>query len=174
MAFLTGFLVAKTASPDLVVVKKSVVDELRQKLDSKIEKDLIPVFGIFPERAVLISLSGELVKVDAQNNLLEVRVKNNYQGGDFFDYLNQPDSYWKKVKVDEETKILARKEKEREEFIKEIEEYQGERFPPMPYLETETSFENLKEGQDIYVESEIEFKLEENQEIKAKVIRVEE
>jgi len=169
VGFLCGFLVAKSLTPDLAQVKKSIVDDLRQKLNSRIEKGLIPFFG-FPEEVALTSLSGELVKIE--ENILEVKVRNDFLGGDLFDYLNQPDFYLKKVKVDEATKIVERKGKEMEQLRKEMEELKGGALPLTPYTETEISREDLKEGVSVSVEAKTEFRLEEDKVIEAETVAV--
>ena len=169
IAFLTGFSLAKSLAPDLALVKESIVDDLRQKLDSKIEKGLIPMFVAFTEEIALTSSSGELVKIE--ENILEVKVENSYRGQDLLDYLNQPDFYLKKVKIDKETKIVQRELKESEQLMKETKEARPES-PPEPFVETEISVKDLKEGMSVSVEAKSEFKLEEEKVIEAAKIVV--
>ena len=183
--FLAGCFFGKSLVPVVDVgkvkleVKQEMLNGFRQKLNSKIEEDLLPMFVRLRERGEmpLTSLTGKISVVNVQNNTLKVKVSNLYEAGDFFDYLNEPNYYIKTVRVDEETKIVEQESRDRGEYIKEMEEYarKGRVGPaPEPYIETELSIEDLEEGWEVTIDTESEFKLEEEKVIQAKKIIIRE
>lgn len=186
VVFFVGYFVGKNLVPVVDVekvaqeAKREMLNDFRQKLNSKIEEGLLPTFARYREIArggeiSLTSFTGEVLAIDIQNNALKVKVANRYEEGDFFNYLNEPNYYIKTVKIGEATKIVKQENKDRGEYLKEMEEYKKsgeEGSAPEPYIETELSRENLKEGQKVTVDAELEFKLEENKAIQAKKIIV--
>lgn len=183
--FLGGYFAGKSSVPTVDInlvkqeAKQNLLDSLRQRLNSKTGKGLLPMFARYREtdrereETGFASLTGKMSAVDAENNILEVKVANWYKGGDFFDYLNEPDYYIKTVKIGNNTKIVKQKGKDRGKYIKEMEEYKksGEKgSAPEPYIETPLLLEDLEKGQEVIIETELEFKLEENKVLQAKKI----
>ena len=173
-----GFLAGKSCcvSPDMV--KQNVIMELEQKLNSKLnlktEDSLIPFFT--KEKRIDTFLMGAITTADLQANTLKIQVKNNYRGGDFFSYLNEPNFYIKTVKISDKTIVVRQEMKSVEEFEKErkasSEDDTG--IPLLPYKETKVSIQDLKKGTQITVEAETEINLQDNKTIEAKKIIVEE
>lgn len=176
IGFSIGFFVAKSLSPNIETLKKSIVNELRQKLNSKIEKNLlVPMFGFrFPSQKITTkAFSGEITKIEG--DIVEVKVRNVYSGGDLFEFLDEPEFYIKKVKIEKDTKIVERELKETKEVKKETTAMKEKSFQrPFPvfesFVEKEISKEELKEGTLIAIEAKSEFKLEEDKTIEAEKI----
>lgn len=187
IALVVGYGIAAVSAPkvDVEALKKEIsqktINSLQQKLNSKIQKGLIPFPGLMEEfSAKRTFISGELTAVDAKNNVIKVKVANPYRGGSLFDYLDEPDYYVKTVKIDKETAVVKREmktpeqlEKERKGTPKEAME-EGMPYPYIvpPYQETEIAIKDLKQGLTVSVESETEFELKSPKTITAKKIMV--
>lgn len=162
-----GFFIGSSLT--VANIEADMLSELRQKLDSRVEKGLIPfLFGMIEEEIEQTSLFGEIINIE--NNLIEVRVLNYYRGGDLFDYLRESDDYLKTVKIEDDTEIVKRETKSLEEMKLPDEIGLEEIMLPEPYKETRFSKEDLKKGITISVEAKKEFGLEENEVIGAKKI----
>lgn len=170
-------------------IKEQVVKDLEQKLNSKAEKRLIP-FNLSDasqkKEQTENSLTGEIVKVDSQNNIIKIKVENKYRSGNLFSYLEEPDYYVKTVIINKQTRIFKKERKSSEDFRREMQEYreymekrregelpEGDRLiSPKSFIEIEVAIQDLKNGAKVFVESEIEFKLSEDKEVSAKKIEI--
>lgn len=167
VAFSLGFGIGKSTSPEPKVIESQLASDLEGKLESKAEKGLIIFLDIaYDEKRVRTSLSGEVAKTEG--NILTVKVANYYQGGKFFDYLDEPDYYEKRVKVEKDTEIVKLIRKEIPETPLSPEEM------GFPFEEEKASPSELKEGIRVFVGAEAEFDLAETEEISAKKIEIRE
>ena len=130
----------------VVFQKEKVLEEIEEKFKRKIEKGLL-MFPFFKEKAPekIPSFSGKIIEIERENKILKVEMPNIYRGGKIADFLYQPDSYLKLVIITAETEIEKKGEK--------------------------VKFEELKEGESVFVSSKKPFELE-KEKIEAKVIRV--
>lgn len=175
--FFTGLLIGKSLAPSANLTEEKVIEDFSQRLNSRIEKGLFP----FPEflkpveKIVQTSLDGKILTIDLGKRNLKVEVSNRFKEGNLFEYLKEPEYFVKTVEVDENTKILKLEMKSSEEIEKEGEEYKKRMEskdlepipPPVPYREIEISFRDLKEGQMVYVFSDVAFSLKDVAPIKA-------
>lgn len=155
---------------DTADIERSAIGKLEQEFNSKKEQGLIKFIAEVKNQT---SLSGKITSIDKQTNTVKVEAPNKYAGGNFFTYLNQPDYYIKIIKINADTEILKREEKDIAQYMKEMGEYgkNGNKGPvPMFYKETKISAENLGKDMDIFVGSESEIKLEGDEIIQAKKI----
>ena len=175
--FFSGFFLGRfsLSLADGEKIREATLNELREKLALKTKDDLIS--GRFwgePRESLLDSLEGEIVSIDRGRSIVKIKVANPYRGGDFFDYLNEPNYYLKEVKIEETTEILERKRKDREVYRQEREKAEREgKEPPSRYIETPLIFKDLKEGEEVEVETGLTFQLREDKVIPAKRIVIE-
>ena len=175
MFFLVGYsMPSNNESVSTDMIRQNVIAELEQKLDSKIKDSLIPFFS--EEKRISASVIGEITTVDSQAETLKIQIKNRYMGGDFFSYLNEPNSYTKTVKISNQTKIVKQEMKGAEEFEKERQAYSKDStgVPPFPYKETEMSIKDLEKDMEITVEAETEINLQASKDIEARKVTIRE
>ena len=190
--FLLGIGVGKSvplSESSYKNVKEQVIKDLEQKLNSKAEKRLIPpnLSNASQETEQMeSSLTGEIVEIDSQNNIIKVEVENKYEGGNLFSYLEEPDYYIKTIMIDRQTKVVEKERKDNENFKREMQEYreymekrrEGELsesdrpVSPKSFIEIEVAIRDLESGAKVFVESEIEFNLSGDKEISAKKIEI--
>ena len=130
----------------------------KMSVSSDLKADLEKAKTFFPEIREIRSLSGKVKKVDGNTLTLEVQ------------QLPNPFDEWplkREVIAGENTKIIKNEQKDPEEYNKEMEEYGDkiknykpgsspeEKFlmPPIPFKEVELSVSDIKEGDQISVES---------------------
>ena len=175
VVFGLGWAIGKSTQPvspqlSQADIEKKLIQDLSQKLAEKQKKGLLP-FKALPgaTKEKMTSLTGEIISKDVQKGLLKVKIDNPYREGDLFAYLQEPDYYQKQIIVGNDTEIVKLKPKEMKELPKP-----GEINPEelSPFEEIKLSLKDLKEGESVNVESQAEFKLEENKPIEAKKITV--
>ena len=167
-----GFFAGKNSGPSYEEIQKQVTTELKQKFASKVENNLLP-FASFPD-VEKKSLFGKIDSV--QDGTFNLKVKNVYESGDFFDYLNGPDFYIKTVKIGDKTEIVRQEMKDSEKLNKEMEEYNknstGEW--PVPYEEIPMTVKDLQQKDvDVSVETDTAITLEGSEVIDATKIVIE-
>ena len=167
------------SSPSFEVSERQIVQALNDKLDSKVKNELIS-FNLsrtikMEEGAPVSYLTGKILKVNAQNNTIEVKAGNIYKGGDLFSYLNEPDFYVKTVKIDSQTKIVRAgngTEKEMPAAREGIESGGNELISKKSApAEIEMTISDLKVGSKVSVETDPALNIKDNSEIKAKKIK---
>jgi len=170
IAFGLGFGIGKSTPLELPESKMSedqLILDLEGKLESKMEKSLIFLGVAYDdEKTIRASLNGEVIKIEGST--LIVKVANSYQGGKFFEYLDEPDYYQKRVKAEGDTEIVKLISIPPEELLSPSEETFS------PFEEEGASFSELKEGMKVSVEAKSEFDLADTDEIFAKRIEIHE
>ena len=156
--------VFENESPEQTVVN------LKQKFNLKVKENLIP-FVVMAEGEKTI-LNGQIDSL--QKEAIDVKIKNVYKGGDFFDYLNEPNFYIKTIKISEETEIIRQEMKDSEEFQDEIEEYNKDQTgpSPFPFKEILMSLEELQKDMEVSIGTVLPINLGENETINAQKIVV--
>lgn len=99
---------------------------------------------------------------------LTVKPKIDKRVGNFLDYLNEPDYYKKRVKVEKGTEIVKLIPKEMPGTPPSPEEML------FPFKEEKASLSELKEGMRVFVEAKSGFDLAKTEEIPAKKIEIRE
>lgn len=161
-----GFIVGKSTSSEPKLSEAQLISDLEGKLESKIEKGLINFSVFYGEKMPLTLLSGEATEVKA--NTFVLTFANHYQGGKFFEYLNEPDYYQKRIKAGEDTEIVKLIPKDLSEVVFSPEEM------TLPFDKEKASFSEIKEGTKVLIEAESGFNLVSTDEIVAKRIQIQE
>jgi len=160
--FSAGFCFGRVSTPSVNSffpsadsVKQQILAEIDQKFTEKAGNLLLPIGNVSQQRT---TLGGTVVGIDYGKKIMEVKVPNRYTGGSITEYLYEPNYYIKRIKVLDST-ILVKS-------IFNI----SKGFPEI--TEISISFEDIKKGQTVYVESTEPFTLSEDKQIIAKSIRI--
>jgi len=170
LALLICFQSINKRKSDIILrqsIKNQIMNDFQKRIEEKASKGLI----FFKQPFIPISNNSEGVAygtiedVSISEHSIKLKENNYYSGGNFFEYLKEPDCYILKIAVDNDTKIVKREM----DFSKSQND-----LAPSPFLfkDSEISFESLKPGMEVIVEAVAKFDLPQSKEIKAKKIIV--
>jgi len=189
LIFLLGIAIgAKSRGTYQSPSNNQIIADLQQKLDSKAQKGLIPIMigrGSAANSQLKNNLTGQIET--AAGNILAIRFDNRYDSGNIFAYLDEPDYFVKKFRINKDTKIIAKQRKDPEIVRKEMEDYLAKMkaakeknntnsdliLPLSSYTEKEITINDLKVGTSATVETVSGFNIKDNSEAIVAKITVE-
>jgi len=173
VAFIIGGVVGygtKSTNPQTVnkaITSNKAVEDIKTAFNEKVKNGLIPLFSMPEgiEQRAIKTLNGKIIKKEADG--VKVELPNIYRGGDFFEYLKEPNTYQIKVKIGSDTKIvIMERQMPSEEIMKDSKKMAEFKF----FQEKQGAIDDLTEGTEIFVEAKTEFNLKQTKEIEAQKI----